>query len=130
MLPVYCYCRRNKEGEIIEAPFLEYLTKKYLSSSGIKQGTDKQLRMALAVIHHIAGKDGRGYNFPPHSDHYEGHDFGTMKLHEGRNLIRIAYWARIGDKLVILTATDKPDLYEKSKKKEVNKKIDAWLKEA
>ena len=129
MLPIHYFCRKDAKGAITDAPFIEYLNDKYLTRTGGPKSlaAAKQFHTVMAVVQHIAGSFRGGYTLPPYSEHYRDHRIGVMKLHEGKRLVRIAYYAEVKGKLVILTAYDKPALYEKGTKKKVDKDIEKHL---
>ena len=53
----------------------------------------------------------------------KGHKFHEIRVKDGGNLIRIFYFCYHQEKLVLLNAFEKPDLYEKGLKKKIDKKI-------
>jgi hypothetical protein len=59
-----------------------------------------------------------------------GYDFQEFRIKEGDNLVRILYFCYFRDKLVLLDGFDKPDRYEKGKKKRIEKMIDEKYNQA
>jgi phage-related protein len=116
-------CYRMKTGR---SPAKEYISSRY----GINESKDnkrmqankvKRLTKIDNVITMAAEKRGRpGGDF---SSSLIGYDFHELRISEGDELVRILYFAFQGDRLVLLNAYDKPNLYEKAGKKEINKKI-------
>lgn len=130
MTKVYIYCQKDERGNPIFIPFLKYLKGKYYDKNGeLMRRYFKDVKNFKAVIACVANGEGR-YNQPPLSEHYRGRRVGVMKIKEGEVLVRIAFWARVGEKMVLLKAVDKPHNYEKAKKKKVNKMIAKWLDES
>jgi hypothetical protein len=52
---------------------------------------------------------------------------GILKISESGGLVRIAFFVKRGNTIILLDAMDKPKLYEKAKKAQVDKKIDRFL---
>ena len=60
---------------------------------------------------------------PPIAKTIRGYKFHEIRVKDGSNLIRIFYFCYHQEKLVLLNAFEKPDLYEKGLKKKIDKKI-------
>ncbi|MFH1012238.1 MAG: hypothetical protein V1760_00610, partial [Candidatus Peregrinibacteria bacterium] len=61
---------------------------------------------------------------------YKNRNFGVLKIKESATLVRIAFFAKVGSKIVLLGAMDKPKLYEKAKKQKVGRMIEKFLDQA
>lgn len=123
---IFNYCKLNKQDGIEKIPFLEYINSNY----DVKKERDlKKIKNIQQHILHIASKGGH-YNQPPLSEQYKGRNVGVLKVTEGKKKIRIAFYTKIDDMMVILSAKDKPSLYEKGLKRKVDKEIEQWLDEA
>jgi phage-related protein len=115
---------RTRDGR---CPVKEYLSSRY----GIGEDKDsaqaqfnkvKRLAKIDSVIMLAADKRGvPGGNF---SSSLIGCDFQELRITEGNELVRILYFAYKKEILVLLNVYDKPDLYEKAGKNEVNKRIE------
>lgn len=68
--------------------------------------------------------------FPPLTQQYHGRSIGILKISEASNLVRIAFYTKSGSTIILLSAIDKPKLYEKGKKMEVDKMIERFLDRA
>ncbi len=113
-------------------PARDYMGLRYGIRSGDKQrvrdSKAKQLAKIRAVIQMAADKNGRpGGIF---SSSLDGYNFHELKSSEGNKneKLRVLYFSYHGSQLVLLNAFDKPDLYEKGKKKKIDKKIELILK--
>jgi len=66
---------------------------------------------------------------PPIAKTIRGYKFHEIRVKDGSNLIRVFYFCYHQEKLVLLNAFEKPDLYEKGLKKKIDKKIIKILKQ-
>lgn len=123
---IFIYCKRNKKGIVEAIPFLEYINSAY----DLRKESDlKKLIHIKAHILHIANNNAI-YNQPPYAEQYRGRNIGVLKVKESEKLLRIAFYTKINDRMIILSAKHKPKLYEKGKKQQVDKEIKKWLDEA
>ncbi|MDM8549938.1 hypothetical protein QUF72_07670 [Desulfobacterales bacterium HSG2] len=122
----------------MEAPFLEYLLQKYAPHDNEpEKAKEKRVKKIISIrehICHLAVKKG-AYYVPPVIKSYkcreirETNEIGILKIKEGKNLVRIAFLT-FGDKdkIVIFDAFDKPDLYQKAKKRKITKVEQEFIK--
>ncbi len=124
-----CYAFAN--GEELEAPFLEYLQQKY-APPGNESDRDREKRVRKIIsirehIRHLVERKGI-YYIPPLMKSYKCrkigdiNEIGILKIKEGNVLVRIGF-ITFADRqeIIIFDAFDKPYLYEKAKKREVEK---------
>ncbi len=109
------------------APAKEYLTSRYGSDSTdtqkSKNGKAKRLATVEAVLSLAAGNNGiAGGEL---SAHLIGYDFQELRIKEGKELVRLLYFAHHRERLVLLHGYDKPRRYEKGKKKKVDNDIES-----
>jgi phage-related protein len=65
------------------------------------------------------------------TSHLKGdYDFQEIRVKEGDNLVRVLYFCHHQEKLVLLSAFEKPSQYQKGKKKTVDKMIKNELSKA
>ncbi len=117
-MKIACYAFGKKNGEL-EAPFLEYLEKYSVSGkdSQKKKGSKaKQVANIEAHLKYLIEHDGR-YNLPPLIQKYKNQSIGILKIKESSKLVRVAFFTKKDDKIILLDAMDKPTLYEKGDKK-------------
>lgn len=124
---IFVYCKKDHKGNHI-IPFFDALDERY-GKAPHTLIAESHLISIKAHIKHIALHGGR-YNCPPVSAHYNGQNVGIIKISEGEELIRIAFYAKVGDEMVVLSIKEKPSLYDKGKKKKVEKEMQKWLDEA
>jgi len=128
-MKIKCYAFVNDEE--LEAPFLEYLQQKYTPPEN-ESDKDRERRVSKIIsvrehISHVAERKGV-YYIPPLVKTYKCrkigniNEIGILKIKEGNILIRIGF-VTFGNKqeIIIFDAFDKPSLYEKAKKREVEK---------
>ncbi len=60
---------------------------------------------------------------PPIAKTVREYKFHEIRVKDGNSLVRIFYFCYHQEKLVLLNAFEKPDLYEKGLKKKIDKKI-------
>ncbi len=120
-MDIIYYCTKN--GHV---PAKDYLVPRY----GIGGDDDAKTRAhkvkILAKVEGIVkmAANKKGIIGEPYSSALHGYDFHEFKIDEGNELIRILYFAYHQEKLVLLNAYDKPVLYEKARKKKIQKKIE------
>lgn len=126
-----CYAFKNKNGEL-EAPFLEYLEKYALKDKDLEKERKSKLKHLANVESHIKYllEHGGSYDLSPMAQKYKDRKFGILKIKEKSKLIRLAFFTKKGDQIILLNAIDKPKLYEKVKKQKVDKMIEKFLDEA
>lgn len=123
-----CYAYGNEKGEL-QAPFMDYLEKYAIrerDSEKRKRHKAKQVMNLKAHLEFLVDCEG-GYNRPPFIQKYHGRSVGILKMSESENLVRIAFFVKKGSAVILLDAMDKPKLYEKGKKAQVDKGIDRFL---
>ncbi len=125
---IECYAFRNKNKEL-EAPFLEYLEKYSIKTRDSKKRVDqktKQLMNIKAHLQYLSDNKGK-YNLPPIIQKYKDRSIGIIKIREGEKLVRIAFFTKRGNAIILLGAMDKPRLYGKGMKHKVDKMIEKYL---
>lgn len=123
-----CYAFINEKNEL-QSPFLEYLEKYSLSTKDSDSDCElKVKRITNIKVHldHLLQNNGR-YHLPPLAAQYRNTEIGILKIKEGKSLVRIAFFTRIGEEIILLGAFDKPNLYEKGKKKKIDRFIQNFL---
>jgi hypothetical protein len=123
-----CYAYWNEKGEL-QAPFMDYLEKYAIregDSERRKGHKAKQVMNLKAHLEYLVDCGG-DYNKPPFIQKYHGRSVGILKISESGGLVRIAFFVKRGNTIILLDAMDKPKLYEKAKKAQVDKKIDRFL---
>jgi hypothetical protein len=127
-MEIVCYAFTNKNKEL-EAPFLEYLKKYALEPRDNEKRKDQKVKRLMnlkAHLEHLMDHKGK-YDLPPLAQKYKGRDMGILKIKELNGLVRIAFYTKQTNTIVLLDAFDKPKLYEKSKKLKVDKMIEKFL---
>ena len=109
-LDIVCYC--TKSGVVPIKDFFQ----QYAYSEKIKELA--RIRAVIKITAERGGIAGGQYSSP-----LQDYDFQEMKIKEGENLVRILYFCYHEEKLVLLNALKKPNLYEKAKKNRVKKII-------
>jgi phage-related protein len=92
---------------------------------------EKKAKVAIFIdqtIHFVAEHKGRP--IPPNSQPLRGYPFHEMRIKDSSNLIRIMYFCYHQKILVLLHSFEKPDYYEKSKKRKVEKEMHIALEQA
>ena len=121
---IKCYAFRNKEKEL-EAPFLEYLEKYAIKKRDTKKKEGQKVKQIMNIEAHLKYlSDNKGrYDLPPIVQKYRNRNIGIIKIKEAEKLVRIAFFAKRGNTIILLGAMDKPRLYEKGMKQKVDKMI-------
>jgi len=130
-MEIVCYAFENKNKEL-EAPFLEYLEKYALGSKDSEKKTDQKVKRLMNIkahLQHLMDNKGK-YDLPPLAQKYRGRNIGILKIKEADGLVRIAFYTKQTNTIVLLDAFDKPKLYEKGKKLKVDKMIEKFLDQA
>lgn len=117
------------ENNELEAPFLEYLEKYALKNRDTKKKKEQKVKQLMNVKAHLEFLvDNKGkYDLPPIVKKYRKQNIGIIKIKESNKLVRIAFFTKSGNAIVLLGAMNKPKLYEKSKKQKVDKMIEKFL---
>jgi hypothetical protein len=130
-MKLVCYAFKNQQNEL-EAPFLEYL-QKYApvvnETASARTKRIKQIRNLQEHLKFLLENQGN-YYLPPIVEPYHGRSVGILKIKEGHHLVRIAFMTQKPSEIVLLDAIDKPSLYEKFKKQQTDKMIQAFLDRA
>ena len=130
-MKIVCYAFKNQDNKM-EASFLEYPEKYSFGkndSEKDKLNKNKKLGNIKMYLEYLKNKKGF-YNIPPIVQKYHNHSISILKIKESTKLVRIAFFTKSGDKIILLNAIDKPKLYEKGIKKKINKKIAKFLIQA
>ncbi len=114
-MKIVCYAFLNQDG-LLESPFLEYLQKYAFHESDSAKKRDLKVKQLANIEAHLDYLlDHRGqYNIPPISQKYKNTKLGILKIKESKTLIRIAYFTKVGEKIVLLDVVNKPKLYMRS----------------
>lgn len=124
-------CYAFVDDQELKSPFLEYLQQKYAPPEN-ESDNDREKRVNKIInvrerIKHIIERKGI-YYIPPLVKSYNCrtiggiNEIGILKIKEGEILVRIGFVTfRDKQEIIIFDAFDKPDLYEKAKKREVEK---------
>ena len=110
---VYYY---NKELQWF--PVKKFLAKYACLPKDSARVRDKKVKVLAFIdqsIQFIA--EHKGKPIPPIAKTIRGYKFHELRIKEGNKLIRILYFAYHKEKLVLLNAFEKPELYQKGKKK-------------
>lgn len=113
------------------SPVKTFLAQYALSSAKTEQQRERRAKVAVFIdqtIHFIA--EHRGRPIPPSALPLRGYPFQEMRIKDSSNLIRILYFCYHQETLVLLHAFEKPDYYDKAKKKKVEKEIYLALEQA
>jgi len=127
-MKIVCYAFKGKGNEL-EVPFLEYLEKyaiKNRDSDKKKVVKLKQLANIEAHLGYLAEQCGK-YDLPPLIQKYKKRNIGILKIKESSKLVRIAFFTKKASKIILLGVIDKPKLYEKNKKQQVDKMLEKFL---
>lgn len=130
-MEIVCYAFSNKNNEL-EAPFLEYLEKYALEPKESEKKKDQKVKRLMnlkAHLEHVVNNNGK-YDLPPLAQKYKGRNIGILKIKEADGLVRIAFYTKQTNTIVLLDAFDKPKLYEKGQKLKVDKMIEKFLDQA
>ncbi len=127
-MKIVCYAFKNKNKEL-EAPFLEYLEKYSIRDKDSAKARNLKLKQLANIEAHLAYllEHKGSYALPPLAQKYKNTKIGILKIKESSNLVRIAYFTRHGNNIILLDAMDKPKLYEKGQKNKVDKLIQKFL---
>ncbi|MEK7072517.1 MAG: type II toxin-antitoxin system RelE/ParE family toxin [Patescibacteria group bacterium] len=113
------------------SPVKTFLAQYALSSAKTEQQREHRAKAAIFIdqtIRFIA--EHRGRPIPPSARPLRGYPFHEMRIKDSNNLIRILYFCYHQETLVLLYAFDKPDYYDKAKKKKVEKEFYLALEQA
>ena len=122
---VYYY---NKELQWF--PVKKFLAKYACLPKDSARVRDKKVKVLAFIdqsIQFIA--EHKGKPIPPIAKTIRGYKFHELRIKEGNKLIRILYFAYHKEKLVLLNAFEKPELYQKGKKKKIDKKVGNILRQ-
>lgn len=111
-------------------PVKNYLSK-YQPLPQDKEKTQQKKIKSFSKIEFLINKaaENNGFIGGEYSCSVSGHSFQKIRIKDGNNLIRVLYFCYLGEKLVLLNAYDKPDLYDKGKKKKIEKIISQKMNE-
>ena len=127
-MKIICYAFQNKNKEL-EAPFLEYLEKYAIQDRDSDKIRNLKLKQSANIEAHLKYllEHKGSYDLPPLAQKYKNTHIGILKIKESSNLVRIAYFTKQGNDIILLDAMDKPKLYEKGQKQKVDKMIQRFL---
>ena len=106
------------------SPVRQFLFKYDLKSSDTEKRKNHKIKTLAFIdqaIQFIA--ENKAKPVPPIAKTIRGYKFHEIRVKDGSSLIRIFYFCYHQEKLVLLNAFEKPDLYEKGLKKKIDKKI-------
>jgi len=106
------------------SPVKQFLFKYDLRSGDTEKQRNHKIKTLAFIdqaIQFIA--ENRAKPIPPIAKTIRGYKFHEIRVKDGGSLIRIFYFCYHQEKLVLLNAFEKPDLYEKGLKKKIDKKI-------
>ncbi len=130
-MKIVCYAFKGKNGEL-ESPFMEYLEKYAVRDRDPKKKKSlklKQLANIESHLNYLAEHRGK-YDLLPLAQKYKNRSIAILKIKESSKLVRIAFFTKKGSTIILLNAIDKPKLYEKGKKQQVDKVIEKFLDQA
>lgn len=131
---LFCYSFKDQDGVRI-VPFLEYMQKYNPEPTDSQQDFKKKVKHIQNIKSHLRlllEKQG-SYYVPPYIEKYKDRELGILKMRLGNNLVRVAFYTHVTEdfrKIVLLNVFEKPTLYEKSKKRKVDKEIQKALDDA
>ncbi len=126
-MKIIAYGQLNQQQEV-ELPFKEYL-EQYSSKTTIPEKEEiKVISKIYQTIKYLYDRKG-SMNLPPYIEPYKKTQLSVIKIKHSDLLIRIAFFTT-EDEIVLLEVMDKPKYYDKAKKKQIDKKIESFLKEA
>jgi len=130
---LFCYYFEDQNG-FRKVPFLEYMQKYSPKPTDSQQELKKKAKKIENIKTHLRNlleKQGR-YHEPPYVKEYTN-ELGILKIKEGKTLVRITFYTHVTleeRKIVLLSVFEKPSLYEKSKKRKVDKEVQKALDDA
>lgn len=122
-------CYKMEDGSVpIKDFFWRYVPNKADSQKNIlkKQRAYSKIKSIINLT--LEKKGLAGGEFTSHLK--GGYDFQEIRIKEGGNQVRVLYFCYHQEKLVLLNAFKKPSLYQKGKKKAVDKMIKDELNKA
>ncbi|MFH1890673.1 MAG: type II toxin-antitoxin system RelE/ParE family toxin [Candidatus Kuenenbacteria bacterium] len=118
----------NQKSQI--SPVKEFLLKYDLKESDSKKQEERKIKILAYIDQTIQFiTEHKGRPIPPVAKPLKGYKFHEMRIKDRINLVRILYFCYTQEKLVLLNAFEKPDLYEKGLKKKVDREINKMLKQ-
>ena len=125
---VVCYAYRDENGSLI-SPFMEYVDVYRACQKDTPRQCAQKAKRLINIFQHIefAADNNGAYFLSDIVELYKDTSIAILKMKEGDHLVRIAFFTLLGESLVLLGAYDKPKLYEKGKKRRVDKKIKKFL---
>ena len=106
------------------SPVKQFLFKYNLKSNDTEKRKNHKIKMLAFIDQAIQFiSENKAKPIPPIAKTIRGYKFHEIRVKDGSNLIRIFYFCYHQEKLVLLNAFEKPDLYEKGLKKKIDKKI-------
>jgi len=109
-------------------PVKKFLLKYDLKSSDNAKTKNRKIKILAFIdqtIKFIA--ENKGQPVLPIAKPLRNYKFHEMRVKTGSNLIRILYFCYLQKKLVLLNAFEKPVLYEKKRKKKIEREISKIL---
>ena len=121
MRPIY-----YRDKELKACPVKVFLSKYAYNKSDPIKIRDQKLKILAEIDNAIlCAADNNGIIGGLYTKPLTGYGISEIRIKHSDDLIRIYYFCFMKDKLVLLNACEKPDGYEKGKKK----KIDKFIKE-
>ena len=106
------------------SPVKQFLLKYDLKSNDTEKRKNHKIKILAFIDQAIQFVvENKAKPIPPVAKTIRGYKFHEIRVKDGSNLIRIFYFCYHQEKLVLLNAFEKPDLYEKGLKKKIDKKI-------
>jgi len=130
MVNLYCYYFKNQDG-IEKIPFLEYMQKYSPKPTDQVKTIVKKIKNIKTYLMILLEKQGH-YHEPPYIKEYTN-KLGILKIKEGKTLVRVTFYTHVTPeerKIVLLSVFEKPSLYEKSKKRKVDREVQKALNNA
>ena len=106
------------------SPVKQFLFKYNLKSSDTEKRKNHKIKTLAFIDQAIQFiSENKAKPIPPIAKTIRGYKFHEIRVKDGSSLIRIFYFCYHQEKLVLLNAFEKPDLYEKGLEKKIDKKI-------
>jgi phage-related protein len=110
------------------APVKEFLLKYDVRNNDSTKQAERKIKIMAFIdqaVRFIAENKGRPV--PPIAKPLKGYKFHEIRVKDGSDLIRVLYFCYHQEKIVLLNAFEKPDLYEKGLKKKIDQGINKIL---
>ena len=112
------------------SPVNQFLFKYNLKSNDTEKQKNHKIKILAFIDQAIQFiSENKAKPIPPIAKTIKSYKFHEIRVKDGGSLIRIFYFCYHQERLVLLNAFEKPDLYEKGLKKKIDKKIIKILKQ-